>query len=122
MMWMSYSTANPNDGLLPTNFGWISTDGVLQPVWFEGPALPENLFQESVQPHAVQDSHLEVPTGHAVLQPVCSTERALPVDVLQDSFQTDVNYHLQDDDDDAEVCEEETDDDAWSEDSDTDDN
>ena len=47
MLWMSSTTAQPSNGLSPTDFGWISQDGLLQPVWYKGPALPENLFKNS---------------------------------------------------------------------------
>ena len=44
ILWMSASSAYPTDGMSPTDYGWLLQDGILQPHWFDGPAIPESVF------------------------------------------------------------------------------
>ena len=43
-LWSRASTAIPGDDLSPTNYGWTVRDGILVPVWYDGPAIPDKLF------------------------------------------------------------------------------
>ena len=43
-LWTNASSAFPSEDLLPTDYGWEESEGILKPVWFEGPAIPDNLF------------------------------------------------------------------------------
>ena len=43
--WVNAGTASPGDGLLPTDYGWSVIDNLLKPTWFEGPAIPDSLFE-----------------------------------------------------------------------------
>jgi len=44
---MHSSTSSPSrgNGLLPTGYGWVVTEGLLRPNWFGRPAVPHNLFR-----------------------------------------------------------------------------
>lgn len=46
MFWTHAWSAYPGDGLLPTDYGWCLKDGILQPKWFNGPAIPASLFSD----------------------------------------------------------------------------
>ena len=43
-LWTNALSAFPSEDLLPTDYGWEESEGILKPVWFEGPAIPDNLF------------------------------------------------------------------------------
>lgn len=43
-LWSRASTPVPGDSLCPTNHGWAVRDGILVPVWYDGPAIPDKLF------------------------------------------------------------------------------
>ena len=45
ILWSHANTLCPADGLLQTDYGWCMKDGVLQPVWSEGRAMPNALLQ-----------------------------------------------------------------------------
>jgi len=34
--------------LLPTDYGWVAMEELLQPNWFDGPAIPHDLFRDEV--------------------------------------------------------------------------
>ena len=54
-IWTQATTASPGDGLSPTDYGWSADiNNRLEPVWFEGPATPESLFQ------ADEDTAIEI--------------------------------------------------------------
>ena len=40
-MWWNSDTPNPTQGLDPEESGWMTVDGQLVPVWFEGPSFPD---------------------------------------------------------------------------------
>ena len=42
--WGRADTAHPDNGLDPRNYGWGEKDGVFISEWFEGPDMPEYLF------------------------------------------------------------------------------
>ena len=44
ILWSHASTSCPGEGLSPTDYGWSETNGVLQPIWFQGLEAPNNLF------------------------------------------------------------------------------
>lgn len=44
-IWNQATNASPGIGLEPSEYGWNITDNILQPTWFEGPALPSTLFK-----------------------------------------------------------------------------
>jgi len=42
----SASSPSPGNGWLPTDYGWALIEGLLQPNWFAGLAIPHDLFRE----------------------------------------------------------------------------
>lgn len=56
-MWTLAPTSCPTEGLVATNYGWTEEGGVLQPYWFAGPALPEELFGESSSGTGMDDEY-----------------------------------------------------------------
>lgn len=44
-LWSQANEASPGSGLRPTDYGWNFKDNILQPAWFEGPAVPSSLFK-----------------------------------------------------------------------------
>ena len=38
------NTSSPDQVLCPTDYGWEVDGGLLQPTWFDGPAVPDALF------------------------------------------------------------------------------
>lgn len=58
ILWSHASTSCPGEGLSPTDYGWSETDGVLQPIWFQGPEAPNDLFGRDGEENAT-DSHDE---------------------------------------------------------------
>ena len=47
MMWSRANQALPDHGLSPTDYGWSTKGELLQPTWFDGPAVPDTLFTPS---------------------------------------------------------------------------
>ena len=45
-IWTRAATANPSEGMMPVDYGWAvdASDNILKPVWFEGSAIPDDLF------------------------------------------------------------------------------
>jgi hypothetical protein len=43
-LWTHATTAYPEEGLSPTDYGWYVNDNLLMPIWFEGPTVPDSLF------------------------------------------------------------------------------
>lgn len=43
-MWTHAGTPCPTEGISPLDYGWSIDNTVLQPVWFEGRAMPEHIF------------------------------------------------------------------------------
>lgn len=45
-IWTRASTANPSEGMIPVDYGWAvdASDNLLKPVWFEGSAIPDDIF------------------------------------------------------------------------------
>ena len=93
ILWTNAATASPGDGLSPTEYGWSVNDNLLQPIWFQGPAVPDTLFTNSTTVEVDSDSDETIITGS---EAQCDLE-ALSLDELSDS-----------------------DDEPWSEDSDSD--
>ena len=44
VLWSHANTSSPDQGLCPTDYGWEVDGGLLQPTWFDGPAVPDALF------------------------------------------------------------------------------
>ena len=44
-LWTEARTARPAAGMLPVEYGWHMDNGILEPIWFKGPAMPDNLFE-----------------------------------------------------------------------------
>lgn len=44
ILWNQANLACPGQGLSPTDYGWSTNGNLLQPVWFDGSALPDALF------------------------------------------------------------------------------
>lgn len=47
ILWNHINFACPDQGLSPTDYGWSANGNLLQPVWFDGPALPDALFTDN---------------------------------------------------------------------------
>ena len=43
-LWSQASAPNPTANITPEEFGWHLHDGILQPIWYQGQSLPDNLF------------------------------------------------------------------------------
>ena len=43
-LWTEARTASPATGMVPINYGWHMDNGILEPIWFKGPTMPDNLF------------------------------------------------------------------------------
>ena len=56
-MWGQADTPNPSESWNPEEYSWREDHGEYQPVWFEGPALPENL--RNVQKCSSEGPHTE---------------------------------------------------------------
>jgi hypothetical protein len=48
-LWARARTRCPAEGLSPIDYGWFvsTTDNILKPVWFRGPAIPNTSFRHS---------------------------------------------------------------------------
>ncbi|KAK3890329.1 hypothetical protein Pcinc_005711 [Petrolisthes cinctipes] len=44
-LWRQATEDSPGSGLRPSDFWWNFRDNILQPTWFEGPAVPSSLFK-----------------------------------------------------------------------------
>ena len=53
ILWSHVHTTSHVQGLYPTNYGWEVDSSLLQPAWFEGPAIPDSLF------HSDEDANIE---------------------------------------------------------------
>ena len=53
ILWSHVHTSSHDQGLYPTNYGWEVDSGLLQPTWFDGPAVPDSLF------HSDEDANIE---------------------------------------------------------------
>ncbi|KAK3883498.1 hypothetical protein Pcinc_012197 [Petrolisthes cinctipes] len=98
ILWNHANLACPDQGLSNTDYGWSANGNLLQPVWFDGPALPDALFTD--RDNNKDDSN----------------------DACSDSDETTIVESTEDVDSDADdhIYHEPSDDEAWSEDSDTD--
>ena len=47
ILWKHASSAAPGHHSTPSDYGWIIRNEVLQPHWFDGPAIPRNLFKDN---------------------------------------------------------------------------
>ena len=61
-LWSHAMLPFPSVGLSPTDYGWKVHDNILKPIWFEGPAIPDNLFvmDESDRKDIGADSDLDL--------------------------------------------------------------
>ncbi|KAK4322833.1 hypothetical protein Pmani_006431 [Petrolisthes manimaculis] len=97
ILWNHANFACPDQGLSPTDYGWSANGNLLQPVWFDGPSLPDALFTD--RDNNKDDSN----------------------DTCSDSDETTIVKSTDvDSDADDHIYHEPSDDEAWSEDSDTD--
>ncbi|KAK4320394.1 hypothetical protein Pmani_008745 [Petrolisthes manimaculis] len=94
ILWKHANLACPDQGLSATDYGWSANGNLLQPVWFDAPALPDALFID--RDNNKKDSN----------------------DACSDSDETTIVESTEDIDD--HIYQESSDDEAWSEDSDTD--
>ena len=44
MLWARANTEYPCEGINPLDYGWSLENGMLIPTWFDGPAIPANIF------------------------------------------------------------------------------
>ncbi|MPC70324.1 hypothetical protein E2C01_064568 [Portunus trituberculatus] len=44
VLWSHANTASPDQGLCATDYGWAVDGDLLQPTWFDGPAVPDSIF------------------------------------------------------------------------------
>ena len=71
-MWGKADTPNPSEGLNPEAYGWCKEQDEYQPVWFEGPALPEHLRNASVC--STEELHTEQNTEEDDLEDIQEVE------------------------------------------------
>ncbi|KAK4318060.1 hypothetical protein Pmani_010907 [Petrolisthes manimaculis] len=97
ILWNHANFACPDQGLCPSDYGWSANGNLLQPVWFDGPSLPDTLFTD-------RDNNKDGSN-----------------DTCSDSDETTIVKSTDvDSDADDHIYHEPSDDEAWSEDSDTD--
>ena len=48
-IWKRAITTTPGEGISPTDYGWCLKDGLLSSVWYEGQAIPDNLFETPME-------------------------------------------------------------------------
>ena len=46
ILWTHTRTASSTNGIDPTDYGWNMNGSTLEPIWFVGPAIPDNLFEQ----------------------------------------------------------------------------
>lgn len=46
ILWTHASSASPGNNLSPADYGWYMNKELLQPKWFDGPAIPVSLFKD----------------------------------------------------------------------------
>ena len=98
VLWSNANTTSPDQGLCPTDYGWEVDSGLLQPIWFDGPAVPDSLFCSDGDANIESDSDSDQATI-----PSQSGETVMETDDLDEQSDYD-------------LCEDE----PWSEDSDSD--
>ena len=58
--WKNAIKAFQTAGITPGNYGWSKNDdGILMPVWFNGPELPDCLFKKKFDTSSASDSEIE---------------------------------------------------------------
>ena len=50
MVWSNAENANPVGELLPSDFGWVLSNGRYLPIWYEGSQLPEEFHKKGDKP------------------------------------------------------------------------
>ncbi|KAG1694148.1 hypothetical protein GQR58_006938 [Nymphon striatum] len=79
ILWKNAATESPGNGLSPTEYGWSVNDNVLQPIWSQGPSVPDTLFSNSTAIEVHNDKSIITGNGAE-----CDLE-ALSLDELSDS-------------------------------------
>ena len=49
ILWNRASSSCPADGLSPQEYGWCKNNDILQPLWFQGPALPDTFLRADLE-------------------------------------------------------------------------
>ena len=49
ILWSRASSPCPADGLSPQENGWCKNNDILQPLWFQGPALPDTFLMTELE-------------------------------------------------------------------------
>ena len=58
--WINAVKAFPVAGIMPCNYGWSKNDeGILMPLWFHGPELPDNLLKKKNDESSTCDNDVE---------------------------------------------------------------
>lgn len=97
ILWNHANLECPDQGLSPTDYGWAANGNLLQPVWFDEPAIPDVLFSDRCNSNDNSNDACIDSDETTILD---STD----VDVDADDY----------------IHHDPSDDEAWSEDSDTD--
>lgn len=54
MIFSHADKVSPTQDRSPNDYGWITNGELLQPAWFDGPAVPENLFTNPEDEHDIE--------------------------------------------------------------------
>jgi len=84
-MHSSASSPSPGNGLLRTDYGWVVMEGLLQPNWFDGPAIPHNQFRPKEVWNLATTDKLDASS---------ETESSDKVEWSQDSDGSDCKYDV----------------------------
>jgi len=67
-LWRQANTAYPNQHMSPIHYGWSLKAGLLQPTWYDGPAIPESLFRTTADTMAQNDDNTEAEIDETIVQ------------------------------------------------------
>jgi len=70
---------------LPTDYGCVAIEGMLQPNWFDGPPIPHNLFREEKVGNLTTTNKLDEPS---------ETESSDEEEWSEDSADSDCEYDV----------------------------
>lgn len=103
LLWSHAHTASPDQGLSSTDYGWSIKGGLLQPVWFDGPPVPDSLFSSHVDGRDVNIDDSDSDETIILNQSGENEVETSDIDELSDHGLSDISDH-----------------EPWSEDSDSD--
>lgn len=57
IIWGNAYSSEPADGLSPLDYGWKDDEGMFVPDWFQGPAMPDELFKSDIEASSRQEEN-----------------------------------------------------------------